>query len=373
MPISKQDVLDLIDAALAADYTRVRRAGGEIAQNLAEEDPAGAKEIRALIRKRGVPLRASGYAELLPVDAKSRLPLLEEQPWPTTPLFLDRVGQSVFETFLDDIRNASLLASKGIASRLSMLISGPPGTGKTHLAGHVAAQLRRSLYVLRLDSVVSSFLGDTSKNIRQAFDFVASRDAVLFLDEMDAIAKLRDDRHELGELKRVVNTVIQGLDSLDDRTVVIGATNHAQLLDPAIWRRFPYKLDLENPAVEIREDLWRYFLFGDERGASVPGLLNKISDGLTGADIQNLALAARRQAFLDDKDIDYAALAWAAVRSHEGRLELPAREGLSTEQKRSLALKLARDADASGADVARILGVTRQAVSAYLKEERRVD
>src|SRR5579863_3140015 len=128
-----------------------------------------------------------------------------------------------------------------------MLIAGPPGTGKTLLAGHIAAQLNRPLYTVRLDSVISSLLGDTAKNIRSFFDFVPIRGGILFLDEMDAIAKLRDDRQELGELKRVVNTVIQGLDSLDDHAVVIAATNHPQLLDSAIWRRFPYKIELGAP------------------------------------------------------------------------------------------------------------------------------
>src|SRR5208282_1702746 len=98
--------------------------------------------------------------------------------------------------------NVELLSSKGISNRLCVLIAGPPGTGKTLLAGHIAAQLGRPLYTVRLDSVISSLLGDTAKNIRSFFDFVPSREGVLFLDEMDAIEKLRDDRQELGELKR---------------------------------------------------------------------------------------------------------------------------------------------------------------------------
>lgn len=203
MPIDPKVLVDLIDAALAADYTRVRRAANGLARVLeAEGQTEAAKELRALIKKRGVPLRASGYMESLPVDSKSRLPLVEEQGWPGNPLFLDDQAMRTFEDFLADVANIDRLSSKGLASRLALMLSGPPGTGKTLLAGHIAARLNRPFYVVRLDSVISSLLGDTAKNVRSVFDYVPSKNAVLFLDEMDAIAKLRDDRHELGEPDR---------------------------------------------------------------------------------------------------------------------------------------------------------------------------
>ena len=236
MTIEMKNVLELADAALSADYTRVRRAANALARDLDKNGETSiAKELKALVRKRGVPLKASGYMESLPVDSKSRLPLVEEQTWPDTPIFLNESGWRVFSDFIADARRIDDLSAKGLASRLGLLLSGPPGTGKSLLAGHIAAQLSRPLYVVRLDSVISSLLGDTAKNIRSVFDFVPARNAVLFLDEMDAVAKLRDDRHELGELKRVVNTVIQALDGLDPSSIVVAATNHAHLLDPAIW------------------------------------------------------------------------------------------------------------------------------------------
>jgi ATPase family associated with various cellular activities (AAA) len=373
MTIANKDVIDLIDAALAADYTRVQRLGGKIARALESSDDQAAKHIRSLIRKRGVPLRASGYMETLPVDSKSRLPLIEEQAWPTTPVFLDAQAQATAGQFLADIQHADALSSKGISTRLCMLISGPPGTGKSLLAGHLAAQLNKPLYIVRLDSVISSLLGDTAKNIRSIFDFVPMHEGVLFLDEIDAVAKLRDDRHELGELKRVVNTVIQGLDSLDDRAIIIAATNHPQLLDPAIWRRFPYKIEFKAPELAVREDIWRHFLMEDDQDSLFPAILARISEGLSGADIQNLALAARRQAVLDQRSLDVGAVAWATLQSFGGLPALPDRAGLTSEQKKNLALVLVRERGISGADVARLIGVTRQAVSGYLREEHHGD
>ena len=329
VPMKAKYLIELTDAALAADYTRVRRAVHALARELEKAgDQTAAKELRAIVRKRGVPLRASGYMEFLPVDSKSRLPLVEEQTWPSNPIFLNDETSRTFRDFLSDVENVDLLSAKGLASRLGLMLSGPPGTGKTLLAGHIAARLNRPFYVVRLDSVISSLLGDTSKNIRTVFDFVPSKNAVLFLDEMDAIAKLRDDRHELGELKRVVNTVIQGLDTLDAHAVIVGATNHPHLLDAAIWRRFPYKIELRLPPIEVRKDMWKYFLFEDRDEAEQSEILAAISQGLTGADIETISLTARRHALLAARDLDFGAIALAIMNTRNGRPAMPQKDAL---------------------------------------------
>jgi DNA polymerase III delta prime subunit len=367
VPLDPKQIIDLTDAALSADYTRVRRVANTLARALESAgDEASAKAIRAIVRKRGVPLRASGYIETLPVDTKSRLPLVEESVWPSSPLFLNDQNAGIFRDFISDVQHVDALASKGLSTRLGMILSGPPGTGKTLLAGHIALKLGRPFYIVRLDAVISSLLGDTAKNVRSVFDFVPMKNAVLFLDEMDALAKLRDDRHELGELKRVVNTVIQSLDALDQHAVVIAATNHAHLLDPAIWRRFPYKIELGNPEEAVRVDLWRHFLFEDKEDGGVSEILAQISDGLSGADIENMGLAARRQSLIGQRDLDLGPVALSVSDTLLGRAALPQKDPLSPEQKRDLALTL-NEHDLSGADIARLLGVTRQSVYLYLK------
>jgi len=370
VPIDPKHLIELTDAALAADYTRVRRAANLLARELEKTgDEAAAKELRAVVKKRGVPLRTSGYMETLPVDSKSRLPLVEEQAWPSNPIFLNDEASRTFRDFLSDVENVDALSAKGLASRLGMMLSGPPGTGKTLLAGHIAARLNRPFYVVRLDSVISSLLGDTAKNIRTVFDFVPSRNAVLLLDEMDAIAKLRDDRQELGELKRVVNTVIQGLDTLDVHAVVVGATNHPHLLDSAIWRRFPYKIELRVPQIEVRTDMWKYFLFEDRDEAMQSEILAAISEGLSGADIEMISLTARRHALLGARNLDLGSLALAIINTRNGRSALPQKDPLDSDQKRQLAIALKAHNEISGADIARLLDVTRQAVYLYLKPE----
>ena len=370
MTIDPKNIIELTDAALAADYTRVRRVANLIARELIKAGKKEtAKELHSLVRKRGVPLRTSGHFEALPVDSKSRLPLLEEQPWPEAPVFLSAEANQTFNDLLRDAQHIDELSVKGLASQLSLLLSGPPGTGKTLLAGHVAAQLSRPFYVVRLDSVISSLLGDTAKNIRTVFDFVPSQNAVLLLDEMDALAKLRDDHHELGELKRVVNTVIQGLDSLDPHAIVIAATNHPHLLDPAIWRRFPYKIDLGYPDAEVRKDLWTHFLFENQDESNLSEVLASISEGLSGSDIEAISLAARRNGFLDSRSVDLASVSLAVLHTCEGKSALPHRDPLGAEQKRHIAKKLKERNDLSGANIGRLLGVTRQAVYNYLKQD----
>lgn len=370
MAIDPKILLELTEAALAADYTRVRRIVQKAAKELElSGDGAAATELRAMIRKSGVPLRASGYMESLPVDAKSRLPLVEEQPWPSNPVFLNDDALRTFNDFLSDVGNIDQLSAKGLASRLGLMLSGPPGTGKSLLAGHIAARLGRPFYVIRLDSVISSLLGDTAKNIRAVFDYVPAKDAVLFLDEMDAVAKLRDDRHELGELKRVVNTVIQGLDSLDAHAVLVAATNHPHLLDPAIWRRFPYKIELSLPEIEVRADLWKHYLFEDHDDGSLSAVLAVISEGMSGADIETTSLTARRHALLSDRKLDLGTVALAVANTRDGKTSLPQKDSLDSEQKKQLAIRLKEKGGVTGADIARLLDVTRQAVYLYLKQD----
>jgi len=370
MEVDTHTLIELIDAAMSADYTRVRRTGNLVAKKLLEaKDAEGAKLLQGLLRKKGVPLQASGYAEALPRDSASRLPLIEEGVWPTKPLFLNSTAGETISRFLEDCQNVELLSSKGISTRLGLLLHGAPGTGKSMLAAQMAAHLQIPIYIVRLDSLISSRLGDTAKNIRNVFDFIPSKRAVLFLDEIDAVAKIRDDKNEMGELKRVVNTVLQGLDSLDDDTVVIAATNHPHLLDPAIWRRFPYKIELDVPDQSVRTEMWSYFLFEEKiehHGDSV--LLANVSKGLSGADIENISLSVRRRTILDGETPSLNKILMAVMSSRSGSPSLLEKRPLSHEDKRSLTIFLHEKCALEVTNIARIVGVSRQMVYKYLKE-----
>jgi MoxR-like ATPase len=353
-------IIELVEAALAADYPRVRKVANVIARLMGEEgQDEAATALRSLMRKKGVPLRASGYMEQLPTDVKSRLPLVEEQEWPATPVFLNEPAHMALADFVSDARNIEEFSRNGLASRLAIMLSGPPGTGKSLLAGHIAAQLNRPLYVVRLDSLISSLLGDTAKNVRAIFDFIPTKNAVLFLDEIDAVAKFRDDRQELGELKRVVNTVIQGLDSLDDSAVVIAATNHPQLLDPAIWRRFPYQIEIGLPDENVREALWNYFLFGDSDKEGLGKILSIISHDLTGAEVERIALAARRRMLLSKGEMKLAEVAGAIINARTAEGATGQRRSQGELDNKELARHLQQDG-LNAPQIAKLLGVSRQ-------------
>lgn len=361
----------LFSAALSADYTMVRRLGNQVAKKLVSAgDEAGARAIRALMRQRGVPLQASGYVESVPRDTGSRLPLIEEIDWPDQGSLLNAVATRSVDRFLEDARNIDLLTKEGVSARLGLLLYGPPGTGKSVLARQIAGELKRPIYVARLDSLISSRLGETSKNIRGVFEFIPTKDAVLFLDEMDAIAKLRDDRHELGELKRVVNTVLQGLDSLQDSVLVIGATNHPHLLDQAIWRRFPYKIELLPPDTDVRAKLWAAFLKDDrDTAAKDIEILTKVSAGLTGAEIEQVALAARRREVLDGERVALGSIVLAVDALRAGGTPTMDLAELSPEEKRAIVKILRTEEGISIADIGRALGVSRQMAHKYVKEQ----
>jgi SpoVK/Ycf46/Vps4 family AAA+-type ATPase len=197
--------------------------------------------------------------------------------------------------FVSVAKSQGQIESQGISSALSLLVYGPPGTGKTRLARYIASELGLELYVARLDGLISSFLGSTSKNIRALFDYASRAPCVLFLDEFDAIAKLRGDAQELGELKRVVNSFIQNLDTIGEHTITVAATNHEMLLDNAVWRRFSYRLELSYPDAELRRRMWEQFLpVALTRKKDLLALVD-LSDGFSGADVQEVCLRVRRK------------------------------------------------------------------------------
>ena len=148
-----------------------------------------------------------------------------------------------------------------------------------------------------MDGLISSYLGSTSKNLRALFEHAMSRPCVLFLDEFDAIAKMRDDTRELGELKRVVISLLQNIDAMGKDHVFLAATNHEHLLDPAIWRRFTYKLKLEEPSKEVRRVMLKRF-FRDFGNDEVVEVVTDASDGLTGAQLRQIADECVRDAVL---------------------------------------------------------------------------
>jgi len=323
------EVFRIVGGALRLDLDRVRNYTAFLADKLDKAgDHNSAGRLRKLLEQSDHTLRPAGSSVLaLPVDSESRFPLVERvRPLTSEPGLVLSPGQwDLVREFLSVAKSHAQFEIEGLATSMSFLMYGPPGTGKSRLARYIAEELGLELYVARLDGVVSSYLGSTSKNIRGLFDFAASRPCVLFLDEFDAIAKMRGDTQELGELKRVVNSFIQNLDSLGRQTIILAATNHEELLDRAIWRRFTYRIELRYPTAKEREELWAEFLRPIPSSRRELSLIADISEGFSGSDIREAALRMHRQRVTSGKpselsDIFSALLDLASGEGNERRV-----------------------------------------------------
>jgi AAA+ superfamily predicted ATPase len=169
-------------------------------------------------------------------------------------LLLNEAVLTACRELVEEQHRKDLLRSYGVEPRHRVLLSGAPGNGKTSLAEALAAELMVPLFVVRYEAVIGSFLGETSGRLKRLFDFVRTHQCVLFFDEFDTLGKERGDTHETGEIKRVVSSLLLQIDALPSHVVVVTATNHAELLDRAVWRRFQLRLALPEPTVAQKEE-----------------------------------------------------------------------------------------------------------------------
>lgn len=301
------ELFRIVNGALRLDVDKVRNYTAFLADKLESAgEAATAERLRALLQETDHELRPVDvrFSHALPVDSESRFPLLEHvklKHLHEPAMHLAQAQWDVVNEFISVAKSYSTFETSNLDGSLNFLIYGPPGTGKSRLARHIANEIGLELYIGRLDGLISSYLGSTSKNIRALFDFAASTPCVLFLDEFDAIAKLRGDSQELGELKRVVNSFLQNLDTLGRQSIVLAATNHEGLLDAAVWRRFTYRLALTLPTADLRRQMWAEFSTPVEFSTRNLEALADLSEGFSGSDIREACTRLRRRAFAEKR------------------------------------------------------------------------
>jgi len=240
-----------------------------------------------------------------PVDKESGVSLIDikQANRSINELILGKDTFEVIENVLEEYRREDLLRSYGMMPAEKILFFGPPGCGKTLSAEVMAYELNRPLAIVRLDSLVSSFLGETAANLRKIFDFIAKHKLVVLFDEFDALGKERDDGSEHGELRRVVNAVLQMMDSYDGKSIIIAATNHEQILDSAIWRRFDELVEFPILGKNQLEGLLQLKLRGVRREFDLDNdELHNIFNGKSPAIIERIIRRAVKRMILKQKE-----------------------------------------------------------------------
>jgi len=220
-------------------------------------------------------------------------------------LILKKDVLDVCHEIIEEQHRADLLRSHNIEPRNRILLVGPPGNGKTSLAEAIADALVVPFISVRYEGVVGSYLGETANRLKNLFDYIRTQQCVLFFDEFDSLGKERGDIHETGEIKRVVSSLLLQIDNLPSYVVIIGATNHSELLDRAVWRRFQIRLDLRRPDKSDIESYLRSFQvrFSLTMDLTLKELVDRL-DGLNYSEVEDFCLDIYRRYVLALPDAD---------------------------------------------------------------------
>jgi hypothetical protein len=246
--MARSDLLvSLVRAGAAGDRDMLRST----TEALVAEERAKKHHVLADRLERAlaaVPITPPALTSASPQTGSGKEAILELEPGIRfSDLILPLPVQENGRRLIEEHVRAEVLRAHGYEPRHRVLLSGPPGNGKTSFAEAVAEALALPFFVVRYDSLIGSYLGETNARLRRLFDYVRTRPSVLFFDEFDTIGKERGDTHETGEIKRVVSFLLMQLDQLPSYVIVLAATNHGELLDRAVWRRFQIRLGFPAP------------------------------------------------------------------------------------------------------------------------------
>ncbi|UTC88608.1 AAA family ATPase [Treponema denticola] len=214
-------------------------------------------------------------------------------------LILPNNIKSICQDLITEQNRSDLLQSYGIEPRNKILLIGPPGNGKTSLAEAISEALMIPLLTVRYENIIGSYLGETASRLSRLFDYVKTRECVLFFDEFETLGKERGDTHETGEIKRVVSSLLMQIDALPSYVIVIAATNHDTLLDKAAWRRFQVRIEIPKPTRNNLEEYYRFFeKEKDFKFGLQPSTLARKTLGISYAEAEEFALSVYRQYIL---------------------------------------------------------------------------
>jgi SpoVK/Ycf46/Vps4 family AAA+-type ATPase len=285
------------------DLAFVRAAESIILQELAANHHASATELRRSLMATPLQETQSMRLAVLPKDRRAGQDLLffDETPVKPEALVLSETTSRHIARLLEEHRKRNQLERFGYKPKAKLLFWGPPGCGKTFTARYLASELGLPIAVLRLSSVISSFVGDTAAHIHGVFTRAAATPMLLLIDEADAIGKNRDDANDVGELKRVVNSLLQAIDSFRaSHSVLVLASNHQYLLDPALWRRFDDVVEFPMPDAAARARLLRILLNGVRFSGSLNNIVKSMGS-MSYADVERSTIEAVKTMILEER------------------------------------------------------------------------
>lgn len=316
-------LVDLVKTATSGDQLAFRKA----AEGLIQEEKQ--KGHRLLAERLTKALQPSATQAARPTMAKAGMSSPNKELfYEITPernlgsLVLPEKIRTQLQELVEEQHRAELLHAHNLRARNRILLAGPPGNGKTTLAEALAFELMYPLVVIRYETLVGSYLGETSSRLKSVLDYARTQRCVLFFDEFETLGKERGDTHETGEIKRVVSTLLLQLDEMPDYVVVVAASNHPELLDKAVWRRFQLRIELPTPT---RQQL-AHFIASTEQRCGVnfgyePETLAKHLLGLNFAEAEEFCLGVVRRAVLDMKTENAQQVTKLKLEQWKGRLK----------------------------------------------------
>lgn len=316
-------LVDLVKTATSGDQLAFRKA----AEGLIQEEKQ--KGHRLLAERLTKALQPSATQAARPAMAKAGMSSPNKELfYEITPernlgsLVLPEKIRTQLQELVEEQHRAELLHAHNLRARNRILLAGPPGNGKTTLAEALAFELMYPLVVIRYETLVGSYLGETSSRLKSVLDYARTQRCVLFFDEFETLGKERGDTHETGEIKRVVSTLLLQLDEMPDYVVVVAASNHPELLDKAVWRRFQLRIELPTPT---RQQLAHYIASTEQRcGVNFgyePETLAKHLLGLNFAEAEEFCLGVVRRAVLDLKTENAKQVTKIKLEQWKGRLK----------------------------------------------------
>ncbi len=271
----------------------------------------------------------------IPTDREKGFPLMQiiNEYYNFDDLVVKPEIRERLETIISENKMSDRLMQYGLKPKQKILFCGPPGTGKTLTAKIISNVMGYPLIHVRFDSIVSSYLGETATNLRRIFNFIENGKWVVLFDEFDIVGKKRDDPHEHGEVKRVVNNFMQMLDGFQGESIIIAATNHEYLLDTAIWRRFDDVVFFGLPDSASRELLFKKYLRVLRRSEDISlAELSSLTENFSAADVaQVCGEALRRSVLRGREEVNREDVLWAIA--HQKRRMALIAKGMSQNGK----------------------------------------